>query len=209
MRPPPTLEEWQKVYCGCHRCIDTDYYLKNSVPPNDSCLKVDEYERRMWEKSRKRFEPIVDSCFDKETTDKNWDTYKFDPIDMEEFFRKNNSNTSSKWRAFIVFGNEQYMLYHEYMSFSKNVNADDYYKKADQKYKDLTTHIDKHGHIIWYTPKKSHLLVKEETRSDDKVGRRLARRLRNDTEMNAVLSDGHDVRVKKISANQSYVIDEN
>lgn len=200
LRPPPKLAEWGMVYCGCHKCINTDYYLKNSVPANGMCLKVDAYEKILWEKSRKRFEPLVDSPSEHY---KSWDTYKFDPIDMEEDVKYNTSFDDPKWLSFIAFGREQYKLYHDYKASIENTTTEEDYKKADKKYKDLATHIDKHGHIMWYSLKKEHVPPKKSIATDPtKIGRRLERKLRNDSESNAILSDS---RVKKITDTQSYM----
>lgn len=201
LRPPPKKEDWEMVYCGCVRCIDTDYYLKNSVPANGVCLKVETYEKTLWEKSRKRFEPPVE-CLSE--PDKTYDNYKFDPIDMEECAKRKDKFDDPMWVSFIAFGREQYKLYHEYKALSEHTDTDDDYKKADKKYKELTTHIDKHGHILWYSLKKEHVPPKKVATTDStKIGRRMERRLRNDAESNAILSDG---RVKKIAVNQSYTV---
>ena len=237
--PQVELADWNKVYCGCHRCIHTDFYLKNSIPPNGECLKENAYEQALWELSRKRFEKIPDpyprvtaewranqACatpeqmkvwmswaspetFEKkDNSKKGWETYKFDPVDMEKDLWKNKFydaiHMTPKWTAFIEFGKEQYMLYHDYMDFSNSIHTDEDYTKADKKYKELVTHIDRHGHIMWYTLKKNHTLPKHKVVEDAKVGRRQARRLKHDSESNAIMTTSTDVRVKKIVGTQSY-----
>lgn len=244
--PPPKLADWDMVYCGCTKCIVTDYYLKNSIPPNNECLKEIAYEKALWEISRRRFEKISDPyprCKEewlakhnptpatdkqfaewmswgtplkpediqtrKESIKKGWDTYKFDPIDMEhEQWKKRFYDIIHKtpmWAAFLAFGEEQYALYHEYMNLSNSIHTKEKYENADKKYKELATHIDKHGHIMWYTLKKIHELPKQKVVEENKVGRRQARRLRHDEESKAIMAD---TRVKKITNAQSYVVND-
>lgn len=247
-QPPPKLADWGKVHCGCHKCIHTDYYLKNSVPPNGECLKEVAYEQMLWDRSRGRFEKLPDpfprvtaewrakqktasaeqmavwmSWAKPETPEqtktrkekaideakKGWETYRFDPLEMEEFMRKAwNTDVfeTPKWKAFMVFGKEQYELHNNYKVLTDGIKTKEDYKNADQAYKELAAHIDKHGHIMWYGLKKNHKLPKEKPTESTKVGRRAARRLKNASESSSSTISRSEARDKMVATVQGYMM---
>lgn len=247
LRPPPKLAEWQKTYCGCYKCIHTDYYLKNSVPSDGRCLKEVARDNEILEKSKRRFfptttwdgfrpakpeqitewntwlfSPEAETVYKRlesieEEAKKKWASHKFDPFKMEETLERNAwldnmsqenyIKTSPYWIAFMAFGREQYSLYMKYNNvITKSIKTKEEYNLADKLYKELTQHIDKHGHIIVDTPEKRHKLPKENLTDTPKMGRRAARKLRNTSDSSSSTVSRQEVRSSKVATVQSYMM---
>jgi hypothetical protein len=240
--PSKPLEDWQKTYCGCYKCSQTDFYLINSIPPNGECLKEIAHEIELLERSKQRFSPnltmvnvkpiptdklkkveeliawletpeakavaeIVDS---EEKKAKNlYEKTKWDPIQMEEYASKKKPDfiTNEKWIAYRAYGNEQYKLYKSYNdAISKGICSKEDYNNVDKIYKNLATHIDKHGHIIVDTLKKKHTLPKRQLPVSTKMGRKATRNLRNKSESSSSVASASEARPNRVVEVQSYMM---
>ena len=91
LAPPPKLAEWAKVYCGCIKCVHTDYYLKGQKATS-VCLKEEARLKQLWQRSYEQLFPPV-----KKTAggDKWWGL-------GEDFINKmlGTSEGVAEWKAF-------------------------------------------------------------------------------------------------------------
>ena len=128
---------------------------------------------------------------------------------MEEFMLKAwNTDVfeTAKWKAFKIFGKEQYELYDNYKDSCVDIKTKGDYTNADKLYRELAAHIDKHGHIMWYGLKKNHTLPKEKPTEVPKVGRRAARRLKNSSESSSSTVSRSEARDKMVVTTQAYML---
>lgn len=56
--PPVKLAGWQKVLCGCIKCVHTDYYLKGQRDVS-VCLKEEARLKELWQRSYEQLFPPV------------------------------------------------------------------------------------------------------------------------------------------------------
>lgn len=113
---------------------------------------------------------------------------KFNPVEMERRINEMWPDQRARFMigptylAYMAYAKEQKSAKDDYVTKATNINTMADYDKAEHAYKTLLDHINRYGEI-YETPKKIH---KKPTESGPdapkKVGRRAARKARNESE---------------------------
>jgi hypothetical protein len=113
-----------------------------------------------------------------------WKSHKFSVLQMERHLdsmwpmQKAEYKLGTMYMAYTTYADEQNNLLLEYNSVKKNSKFD--CGKVDEAYNALINHINTHGQLIEEIPKHDHKNVSNGSNTPTKVGRRAARRVRNE-----------------------------
>jgi hypothetical protein len=161
--------------------------------------------------------PEIANAYDKiveetEAAKAAYETTKFDPIAMERWIEsrwpneRTNIERSPMWVAYNNYGKEQHALLKAYNKVLTNgIKTRRDYENADRLYKELTTHIDKHGRIITDALEKKHKLPAEKAAEIQKKGRRAMRAERNASNSSSSTVSRQEMRASRVVSVQPYM----
>jgi hypothetical protein len=141
---------------------------------------------------------------------KVYDDYHFNGVEMERYINnlwpreKAEFLIGSKYLAYLAFAKEQQKLINDYVAKAAKVKTIIGYDVAEDAYNTLSDHIKQHGEIH-EKPKKTHTRPTEaKRRTPKKMGRRAARKVRNESETSSGTVSRAEVRASKVVNVQSY-----